>query len=172
MYARHVHAMYTPCMHHVFRKDPESEWLTGEKLGTNPITIKPKTASHVAEQSSRVPWPSCSPPGCPFLVKSVALSAHMSPRKIHFWVLDRSPLLSPERGAPSWNIIREIQRCRVRPNKPKCWCLEQRKISGECVVPAQRSQTLRRFSWRNFYRQNLGCGMQVEWLSSDWLVVR
>ena len=40
------------------RKDPESEWLARDNPETNPITITPKNASHVAEQSSWVPLPS------------------------------------------------------------------------------------------------------------------
>ena len=40
------------------RKDPESEWLARDNPETNPITIKPKAESHVAEQSSWVPLPS------------------------------------------------------------------------------------------------------------------
>ena len=32
------------------RKDSESEWLAKDNLETNPITIKPETVSHVAEQ--------------------------------------------------------------------------------------------------------------------------
>ena len=47
------------------RKDPESEWLTKDNRGTNSITIKPETASHMAEQFSWVPTPSCSLPGLP-----------------------------------------------------------------------------------------------------------
>ena len=47
------------------RKDPESEGLVRDNLKTNPITIKPGanpiTMSLVAEQSSWVPSPSCSP---------------------------------------------------------------------------------------------------------------
>ena len=74
----------------------ESEWLAKNNLETNPITIKPKTASHVAEQFSWVPLPYCSPPGYPSPIKSLALSAHVSPRTIHFWVLDKSP----GRGSP------------------------------------------------------------------------
>ena len=50
----------------------------------NPITIKPETVSHVAEQFSWVPLPCCSPPRCPFTIKSLALSAHVSPQTIHF----------------------------------------------------------------------------------------
>ena len=43
-----------------------------------------KQASHVAEQFSWVPLPYCSPPGCPFPIKSLALSAHVSPHTVHF----------------------------------------------------------------------------------------
>ena len=32
------------------RKDPELEWLTRDNPETNPVTIKPKTESHLAEQ--------------------------------------------------------------------------------------------------------------------------
>ena len=67
---------------------------------TNPITIKPKTASHEAEQFSWVPLPSCSPPGCPFPIKSLALSANVSPRTIHFRVLRQEPSFGPWKGFP------------------------------------------------------------------------
>ena len=80
----------------------QNDWLK-EYLETNPITIKPKTASHVAELFSWVPLPYCSPPGCPFPIKSLALSPHVSPRTIHFWELDKSPVLGPGRGLPSCN---------------------------------------------------------------------
>ena len=85
------------------RKDSESEWLAEDNLETNPITIKPETASHLTEPFSWVPLPYCSPPGCPFPIKSLALSAHVSPWTIHFWVLDKSPLSGPGRGPPSCN---------------------------------------------------------------------
>ena len=45
---------------------------------TNPITIKPETASHVAELFSWVPFPYCSLPVCPFTIKSLAFSACVS----------------------------------------------------------------------------------------------
>ena len=64
--------------------------LAKDNLETNPITIKPKTSSHVAELSSWVPLPYCSPPRCPFPIKSLALLALVSPRTIHFQVLDKS----------------------------------------------------------------------------------
>ena len=88
------------------RKDAESEWLAKDDPETNPITIKPKTASHVTEQFSWVPFPSCSLPRCPFPIKPLALSAHVSPRTIYFWVLDKSPVSGPGRGPPSCNRTR------------------------------------------------------------------
>ena len=47
------------------KKDSESEWLAKDNPETNPITIKPETVSHLAEQFSWVPLPYCSPPGGP-----------------------------------------------------------------------------------------------------------
>jgi len=70
---------------------------------TNPITIKPETSSHAAEQFSWVPSPYWSPPGCPFPIKSLALLAHVSPQTIHFQVLDKGPVSGPGRGPPSCN---------------------------------------------------------------------
>ena len=89
------------------RKDSESEWLFKDNLETNPITIKPKTSSHVAEQFSWVPLSYCSPPRCPIPIESLALSAHVSPRTIHFWVLDKSPVSGPGRDPPSCNTSNE-----------------------------------------------------------------
>ena len=60
----------------IIRKDSESGWLVKDNLKTNPITIKPETASHMAEQFSWVPLPSCSPLGCPFPIK-LLLCQHM-----------------------------------------------------------------------------------------------
>ena len=85
------------------RKNSESEWLAKDNLETNFNIIKPKTASHMTELFSWVPLPYCSPLGCPFPIKSLVLSAHVSPWTIHFWVLDKSPVLGPGRGLPSYN---------------------------------------------------------------------
>ena len=74
----------------VTSKDSQSEWLARGNLETNPITIKPETASHVAEQFSWVPLPRCSPLGHPFPIKFFALSARVPPWTIHFRVLDKS----------------------------------------------------------------------------------
>ena len=81
------------------RKDSESEQLAKDNPEANPITIKPETVSHVAELFSWVPSPHCSPPGRPFPIKPLALSASVSPQIIHFRVLDKSPLRALE-GVP------------------------------------------------------------------------
>ena len=60
------------------RKDSESEWLAKDNPETNPINIKTKTVSHVAEQFSWVLLPYSSPPGCPLPIESLALSTHVS----------------------------------------------------------------------------------------------
>ena len=85
------------------RKYSESEWLAKDNPETNPMTIKPDTASHVAEQFSWVLLSYCSPPRCPFPIKSLALSALVSPQTIHFWVLAKSPVSGPGRGPLSCN---------------------------------------------------------------------
>ena len=89
----------------------ESERLAKDNPETNPITIKPETANHVAELVSWVPLPYCSPPGCPFPIKSLALTAHVSPHTIHFWLLDKSPVLGPGRGPPSCNSFVKHKYC-------------------------------------------------------------
>ena len=83
------------------RKDPESERLAKDNPETNPITIKPETASHMAELFSWVPSPYCSPPRFPFPIKSLALSAHVSPLTIHFRQT-RAQFRALERGPPSY----------------------------------------------------------------------
>ena len=85
------------------RKDPESQRLAEDSQERNPITIKPKTVSHVAQQSS---WVLLLPSswGVPLPIKSLAWSAQVSPGTIHFQVLDKSPLLGPGRGPASCNI--------------------------------------------------------------------
>ena len=67
-----------------------------------PTLDNTKIVSHAAEQFW-VPLPYCSPPGCPFPIKSLALSAHVSPQTIHFQVFDKSPVSGPGRGPPSCN---------------------------------------------------------------------
>ena len=85
--------------------------MTKDNPETNSINTKPETASHVAEQFSWVPLPYCSPPGFPFPIKSLAMSAHVSPWTIHFRVLDKSPVLGLGRGLPSskkWRLWRGL----------------------------------------------------------------
>jgi len=59
--------------------------------------------SRFLKQFSWVPLPYCSPSGCPFPIKSLALSALVCPRTIHFQVLDKCPVSGPGRGPPSCN---------------------------------------------------------------------
>ena len=88
------------------RKDYESGWLAKDNPETSPITINPRLPA-TDRAALLAPLPSRSPPGCPFPIKSLALSAHVSPRTIHFWVLDTSPVSGPGGGPPSCNITRK-----------------------------------------------------------------
>ena len=81
------------------RKDSESEWLAKDNPETNPITIRPETVSHVAEQLSWVPLPCCSLPRCLLPIKSLALSACVSSDNSFPSVRQESILGAPERGA-------------------------------------------------------------------------
>ena len=54
-------------------------------------------------ESHRGAW--LATPRCPFIIKSLALLAHVSPRTIHFQVLDKSPVSGPGRGPPSYNKL-------------------------------------------------------------------
>ena len=85
------------------RKDSESEWLAKDNPETNPITIKPETVSHVAEQFSWVPLPCCSSPGCCFPIKSLALSACISLDNA-FLSVRQEPTLGALEGAPLQHI--------------------------------------------------------------------
>ena len=87
------------------RKDPESEWLAKDNPEINPTSIKCETTSHMEEQPSWVPLPSCSPPEHPFPVKSLAWLVHVSLQTIHFRVLDKSPYLGPGNDPPSRNTF-------------------------------------------------------------------
>ena len=85
------------------RKDPESEQLAKDNPETNPFTIKPEILNQGEEQFSWVSLPCCSLPGCPFPIKSLPLSACVSPRTILLWVSDKSPLPGPGRSPSSCN---------------------------------------------------------------------
>ena len=103
------------------RKDSESEWLAKDNPEINPITIKPETASHETEQFSWVPLSSCSPPAYPFPIKSLALSAHVSPWTIHFWVLGKSLLSAPGRGHLCCNSYRSLEQSPYPLKRPLSW---------------------------------------------------
>ena len=89
------------------RKDSESEWLAKDNLETNSITIKPETASHVAELFSWVPLPYCSPPGCPFPIKSLALTTHVSLDN-SFLRVRQKPSFGPWKGSPFLQHLQDI----------------------------------------------------------------
>ena len=82
------------------RNDLVSEWLARDNPETNPSTKTPEMISHVAEQSSWIPMPSCAPARGPFPIKSHALWARVSSLTIHSYVLDKSPLLGLGKGSP------------------------------------------------------------------------
>ena len=77
----------------------QARWLARDNPETNPVTVKPETSSHVAEQFSWVPLPCCSPPGCSFPIKFFAFCLHVSPQTVHFQVLDKSSTLGPWKGS-------------------------------------------------------------------------
>ena len=90
----------------------------------------------MAEQFSWVPLPYCSPPGCPFPIKSLALSAHVSPRTIHFRVLDKSPVSGPGRGPSScnkWRLWRGLF-------FPETDILTTRGTQGPACLPMDQTQ--------------------------------
>ena len=154
------------------RKDSESEWLAKDNLETNPITIKPETKSHVTELFSWVPLPYCSPPRCPLPKKSLALPAHVSPRTIHFWVLDKSPVSGPERGPPSCNTTRGNM------TQPQCLLTASLDVltTGSWLIHSlihsfNTSWSLWRYGWRLYLSLLLskikkwqGNSLVVQWL--------
>ena len=83
------------------RKDPESEWLVRNNPKTTPITIKLKTVSHMAEQFSYVSLLCSFLPGCPFPIKSLALSAHEETSSDNaFLSIRQEPTLGPWKWVP------------------------------------------------------------------------
>ena len=89
------------CMHH--QKDrvrpnmSRGRELAKDNLKTNPITIKSKRVSHIAEQFSWVPLPCCSLPWLPFPIKPFVLFAHVYLQTIHFRMSDKSLFLGSGR---------------------------------------------------------------------------
>ena len=80
------------------RKDSELDWLAKNYPETNPITIKPKTASHAAEQFSWIPLPTALHLGA-LPNKSLALSACLSSDN-SFLSVRREPSFGPWKGFP------------------------------------------------------------------------
>ena len=82
------------------RKDPESEGLARDNPESNPITIKPGTASHVAEHFSWAPLPSCSPPGGPLPNKGSCFVSTCVSSNNSFLSVRQEPHLGPWKGSP------------------------------------------------------------------------
>ena len=77
----------------------ETEQLAKDNLETNPITIKPETANHVAEKFSWVPLPYCSPPRHPIPNKTSCFVSMCVPQcltRAHFQALAGVPLPATE----------------------------------------------------------------------------
>ena len=79
--------------------------MTKDDLETNPITIKPETVSHVAEQFW-VHLLCCSLPRPPFPIKSLALSARVSLDN-SFLSVRQEPTLGPWKESP---FLQQFQR--------------------------------------------------------------
>ena len=75
---------------------PETTW----KRSLSPLRL------WIARQSSSpgFPYPYCSPPGCPFLIKSLSWQ-HMYLFGQFISVLDKSPFVGPGRGSPSSSVL-------------------------------------------------------------------
>ena len=82
------------------RKDSESEWSAKDNPETNPITIKPETVSHAAEQFSWVPLPYCSPPRCPFPNKISCFVSTCVSLDNSFPSVRQEPSFGPWKGSP------------------------------------------------------------------------
>ena len=65
------------------RQDSGLERLAKDNLETDPIATEPETVDRLRQsRSPGLPYPNCSPPRCPFPVKSVALLACVAPQTI------------------------------------------------------------------------------------------
>ena len=109
--------------------------------------MKPEAVSHVAAQLSWVPSPAALRPGgggVPLPSKVFALSARVSPRTIHFQVLDKSPCSHLGRGPPSCNSRRALKKCGLGTAQPR-WNLNFVSFS------TQASRTFARCSRNSKY---------------------
>lgn len=115
--------------------------MIGQRQPANsPLYYKPRDCEPRGEQSSWGPslLPLTPPPQRPFPIKSVALSARVSPRTIHLAVLDKSPLLGSGRGPPSCNTaIPPGPPTRLRPGR--CSLSPQGGRRGPLMVPQSRA---------------------------------
>lgn len=81
---------------HASKKNPGPDQVGNEPQSHKTWDRKPHGRAVLLVSS-----PCCSRPGCPFPIKTFAVSAHASPRKIHFQ--DKSPCPGLGRGPPFCN---------------------------------------------------------------------
>ena len=120
--------------------------MARDNLEAHSITIKPRTSSHVVEQFSWVLLPSCSPPRHPFPIKSLALSACVSPWTIHFLVLDKSPLSGPRRGPTSRHMLSVLERETKRKTERQTEARPTSTLAFDPLPHAQPSPCLPTYS--------------------------
>ena len=116
----------------------ELEWLATDHPETNPITIKPETASHMAEQLSWVSLPYCSPPRCPFPIKFSCFVSTCVSSDNSFPSVRQEPsftqfLLTRRKGLPTfrdWNYL----------HQPRLLCL----LDTRSPVFTQKWQTVQK----------------------------
>jgi len=98
------------------------------------------------------PYPYCSPPGCPFLIKSLSWQ-HTYLFGQFISVLDKSPFLGPGRGPPSSSVLWLIPLHEWLSN---LWLHTRRKISNEKeILPFTFSET-----WSLFF-------LPLKWWSEE-----
>ena len=107
------------------RKDSELEWLAKDHPESNPITIKPETASHTAEWFSWVPLP--------YFVSTCVSSDNL------FLSVRKEPSFGPWKGSPfpATKVLSPI----LKTNKNLCIILWERALHsflyGKGVLPVE-----------------------------------
>ena len=111
-------------------KDPESEWLGRQNLETNPITLKPGTASHEAQLFPWVSYPTTSvraplPNQVSCLGSSCVSLDNSSPS------VRRDPTLGPWKGSPP--------SCNIPSSGKECRGLFHSFVTAENIPPYKRT---------------------------------
>ena len=82
------------------RKDPESEWSARDNQETNPITVKPETVSHVAEQFSWFLYPAALHLGVPLPNEVSCFACTCVSSDNSFPSVRQEPPFGPWKGSP------------------------------------------------------------------------